>query len=63
MVLTQGNLIANVEQIAAHIPLDPAWVMFNPLPTFHCFGLTGGVLLLRARRRRLAAGSPQARLV
>ncbi|HRD29408.1 MAG TPA: AMP-binding protein, partial [Caulobacter sp.] len=21
------------------------WVMFNPLPTFHCFGLTGGVLL------------------
>ena len=19
--------------------------MFNPLPTFHCFGLTGGVLL------------------
>ena len=45
VVLTQGNLIANVEQIAAHIPLDPAWVMFNPLPTFHCFGLTGGELL------------------
>lgn len=45
VMLTQGNLIANVEQIAAHIPLDPDWVMFNPLPTFHCFGLTGGVLL------------------
>ena len=45
VVLSQANLIANVEQIAAHIPLDPAWVMFNPLPTFHCFGLTGGVLL------------------
>ncbi len=45
VVLTQANLIANVEQIAAHIPLDPDWVMFNPLPTFHCFGLTGGVLL------------------
>jgi acyl-[acyl-carrier-protein]-phospholipid O-acyltransferase/long-chain-fatty-acid--[acyl-carrier-protein] ligase len=45
VVLTQANLIANVEQVAAHIPLDPAWVMFNPLPTFHCFGLTGGVLL------------------
>jgi acyl-[acyl-carrier-protein]-phospholipid O-acyltransferase/long-chain-fatty-acid--[acyl-carrier-protein] ligase len=45
VVLSQGNLIANVQQIAAHIPLDPNWVMFNPLPTFHCFGLTGGVLL------------------
>jgi acyl-[acyl-carrier-protein]-phospholipid O-acyltransferase/long-chain-fatty-acid--[acyl-carrier-protein] ligase len=45
VVLSQANLAANVAQIAAHIPLDPAWVMFNPLPTFHCFGLTGGVLL------------------
>ena len=45
VVLSQGNLVANVAQIAAHIDLDPAWVMFNPLPTFHCFGLTGGVLL------------------
>jgi acyl-[acyl-carrier-protein]-phospholipid O-acyltransferase/long-chain-fatty-acid--[acyl-carrier-protein] ligase len=45
VVLTQANLIANVRQIAAHIDLDPAWVMFNPLPIFHCFGLTGGVLL------------------
>ncbi|HMO43337.1 MAG TPA: AMP-binding protein, partial [Phenylobacterium sp.] len=45
VVLTQANLVANVRQIAAHIPLDPDWVMFNPLPIFHCFGLTGGVLL------------------
>ncbi len=45
VVLSQRNLVANVAQIAAHIDLDPAWVMFNPLPTFHCFGLTGGVLL------------------
>lgn len=45
VILTQENLIANTDQIAAHIPLDPSWVMFNPLPTFHCFGLTGGVLL------------------
>lgn len=45
VVLSQSNLIANVEQIAAHIPLDPSWVMFNPLPIFHCFGLTGGALL------------------
>jgi acyl-[acyl-carrier-protein]-phospholipid O-acyltransferase/long-chain-fatty-acid--[acyl-carrier-protein] ligase len=45
VVLSQANLVANVRQIAAHIELDPDWVMFNPLPTFHCFGLTGGVLL------------------
>ena len=45
VMLTQANLCANVEQIAAHIDLDPDWVMFNPLPIFHCFGLTGGVLL------------------
>jgi acyl-[acyl-carrier-protein]-phospholipid O-acyltransferase/long-chain-fatty-acid--[acyl-carrier-protein] ligase len=45
VVLSQENLVANVQQIAAHIALDPNWAMFNPLPTFHCFGLTGGVLL------------------
>jgi acyl-[acyl-carrier-protein]-phospholipid O-acyltransferase / long-chain-fatty-acid--[acyl-carrier-protein] ligase len=45
VMLTQGNLLANVDQIAAHIDLDPAWVMFNPLPVFHCFGLTAGALL------------------
>jgi len=45
VVLSQRNLVANVNQIAAHIELDPDWVMFNPLPTFHCFGLTGGALL------------------
>ena len=45
VVLTQANLVTNVRQIAAHSDLDPAWVFFNPLPTFHCFGLTAGVLL------------------
>ncbi len=45
VVLSHGNLVSNVRQIEAHIDLDPDWVMFNPLPTFHCFGLTGGVLL------------------
>ncbi|HVI32836.1 AMP-binding protein [Phenylobacterium sp.] len=45
VVLTQANLVANVRQIAAHIDLDPDWVFFNPLPIFHVFGLTGGVLL------------------
>ncbi len=45
VLLTQKNLVANVAQVAQHIDLDPNWVLFNPLPTFHCFGLTGGVLL------------------
>lgn len=45
VVLSQANLIANCRQIAQHIPLDPNWVFFNPLPIFHCFGLTGGALL------------------
>jgi acyl-[acyl-carrier-protein]-phospholipid O-acyltransferase/long-chain-fatty-acid--[acyl-carrier-protein] ligase len=45
VVLSQANLVANCRQVAQHIELKPEWVMFNPLPTFHCFGLTGGVLL------------------
>src|SRR4051812_17736414 len=45
VVLTQENLVHNAMQIAAHIELDPDWVIFTPLPVFHCFGLTGGVIL------------------
>lgn len=45
VVLSHSNLVANCRQIAQHIPLDPNWVFFNPLPIFHCFGLTGGALL------------------
>ena len=45
VVLTNANLVSNVRQISAHIALDPAWTFFNPLPIFHVFGLTGGVLL------------------
>jgi len=45
VVLTQANLLANAEQLATHIELDPSWVFFNPLPVFHCFGLTAGVVL------------------
>ena len=45
VVLSQANLLSNVSQVAAHIALDPDWVWFNPLPAFHSFGLTGGLLL------------------
>jgi acyl-[acyl-carrier-protein]-phospholipid O-acyltransferase / long-chain-fatty-acid--[acyl-carrier-protein] ligase len=45
VVLSHANVVANVEQIRAHIDLRTTDVVFNPLPTFHCFGLTGGALL------------------
>jgi acyl-[acyl-carrier-protein]-phospholipid O-acyltransferase / long-chain-fatty-acid--[acyl-carrier-protein] ligase len=45
VVLSHSNLVANAKQVAQHIRLDPNWVFFNPLPIFHCFGLTGGALL------------------
>ncbi len=45
VALTHANLLSNVAQVSAHIALDPNWVWFNPLPAFHSFGLTGGVLL------------------
>ncbi len=45
VVLSHGNVVSNCEQVRAHINLRSSDVVFNPLPTFHCFGLTGGVLL------------------
>ena len=43
--LSHSNLVSNVAQCYAHVPFDPAWSFFNPLPMFHCLGLTGGTLL------------------
>jgi acyl-[acyl-carrier-protein]-phospholipid O-acyltransferase/long-chain-fatty-acid--[acyl-carrier-protein] ligase len=45
VVLSHANLLANVEQVRDHIKILPTDRVFNPLPTFHCFGLTGGVLV------------------
>jgi acyl-[acyl-carrier-protein]-phospholipid O-acyltransferase/long-chain-fatty-acid--[acyl-carrier-protein] ligase len=44
-VLSHANLVANAEQGYAHVPFEPDWSFFSPLPMFHCFGLLGGVLL------------------
>lgn len=44
VVLSHRNIIANIEQISAHVKLLPTDVFFNPLPTFHCYGLTAGAL-------------------
>ena len=45
VALSHVNILANIAQVRAHIELFPADVLFNPLPVFHCFGLTVGTLL------------------
>ena len=46
VVLSHANLIANAEQAKQHIPeIYRSDIAVNPLPTFHCFGLTGGLIL------------------
>ena len=45
VVLSHQNLLANIAQVRAHIDLYDSDVLFNPLPVFHCFGLTVGMLL------------------
>ena len=50
VALSHANLLANVAQVRAAYRALPRDILFNPLPTFHCFGLTVGSLmpLLRA---------------
>ncbi len=45
VVLSHRNVIANVAQINARFDITPADIVFNVLPVFHSFGLTGGLLL------------------
>ena len=45
VALSHANILANVEQVRAHIPLYTSDILFNPLPTFHSFGLTVGALM------------------
>ncbi|MHA7872786.1 MAG: AMP-binding protein, partial [Hyphococcus sp.] len=44
VVLSHRNIVANIEQISEHVELLPTDIFFNPLPTFHCYGLTAGAL-------------------
>lgn len=46
VVLSNANLVANAYQVKAHAGdvLTPEDVFFNPLPVFHSFGLTAGLL-------------------
>lgn len=45
VALSHSNILSNVEQIRVHVALYPNDTMFNPLPTFHCFGLTAGAIM------------------
>jgi len=45
VALSHTNVLANIEQVRAHIAFYPTDIMFNPLPTFHCFGLMAGALV------------------
>jgi acyl-[acyl-carrier-protein]-phospholipid O-acyltransferase/long-chain-fatty-acid--[acyl-carrier-protein] ligase len=46
VALSHANILANVAQVRAHIALSPSEdVVFNPLPVFHCFGLSVGTIL------------------
>ncbi len=45
VALSHQNLLTNIAQVRAHIDLYDSDVLFNPLPVFHCFGLTVGMLL------------------
>ena len=46
VVLSNANLVANAYQVKAHAGdvLTTEDVFFNPLPIFHSFGLTAGLL-------------------
>ena len=45
VVLSHANLLANRHQLGARIDFNPTDIVFNALPMFHSFGLTGGTLL------------------
>jgi acyl-[acyl-carrier-protein]-phospholipid O-acyltransferase/long-chain-fatty-acid--[acyl-carrier-protein] ligase len=45
VVLSHRNLLANRNQLAAVVDFTPRDVVFNAMPVFHSFGLTGGLLL------------------
>lgn len=45
VVLSHTNIQANRCQLAARLDFGPKDIVFNALPMFHSFGLTGGTLL------------------
>ncbi|GKT11425.1 MAG: acyl-[acyl-carrier-protein]-phospholipid O-acyltransferase/long-chain-fatty-acid--[acyl-carrier-protein] ligase [Thiomicrorhabdus sp.] len=44
VVLSHQNLNSNIAQISSMLTILPGDTILNALPTFHCFGLTAGML-------------------
>jgi len=45
VALSHVNILSNRNQLASRIDFTPSDIVFNALPIFHAFGLTGGLLL------------------
>lgn len=45
VVLSHSNIQSNVKQAASRVDFSSSDIIFNALPMFHSFGLTGGLLL------------------
>lgn len=45
VVLSHSNLLSNITQLASRVDFNQSDIVFNCLPMFHSFGLTGGTLL------------------
>ena len=45
VVLSHANIMANVVQLSSRVDFNNQDIVFNCLPMFHSFGLTGGTLL------------------
>lgn len=45
VALSHRNILANLAQITARVDLSRSDIIFNALPVFHSFGLTGGMML------------------
>jgi acyl-[acyl-carrier-protein]-phospholipid O-acyltransferase/long-chain-fatty-acid--[acyl-carrier-protein] ligase len=59
VVLSHRNLLANRHQLASVVDISPKDIVFNALPVFHSFGLTGGLLMpLLAGARTFLYPSP-----
>ncbi|MFN3826793.1 MAG: acyl-[ACP]--phospholipid O-acyltransferase [Micavibrio sp.] len=45
VVLSHGNIMSNIVQLSSRVDFNQQDIVFNCLPMFHSFGLTGGTLL------------------
>ncbi len=45
VVLSHANIMANIVQLSSRVDFNNQDIVFNCLPMFHSFGLTGGTLL------------------